>query len=561
MITIKSRVKKFLKSKIFYLLTAIVFIYSIVITASFIWFKNTQKKVPEIYQQEELVVESVFDTPEYYSFINSRSLQNLRDSSSYKNLLSSPDTEGLIESREFKSLFTSAALYSAPYNTQDVIRFIGSDQLRKFIGSDKLKILLRNPETGNLLKSHELGAVLDDQSTISLLRSPMMLALGIAMFQDVNINEILASSEWQGLLDSSEMQSLLNDPQILANLGGVSFLSNTVNTEASFIQSFSNWPRNYMQGEETMYEPGQTKVEVTDVNGKAIIVSVFMPWERHDNESSNLGVFSYIIRDSDGVYIVDPGPLYDIYTLPSKQKSTDYKIPNQVELLMKAINKHFADINNLKIKDIILTNWHPEHIEVAPALQLEAESQFGYKPPIRINDKDKEKRTPPNELFSLFFNQIGATAIFEQAGYSNVFWGSSLTNGIVLGNSGFTVIETPGYTNGSIALKNDNLGYVIVDDWAINTARGGMSLENGCEYIQERGCEIDDPQALLSSMGGCDTMLGGCDMTSGCSTDMLSGCDITSLTGCSLTTQEQDVYDTFLDSTSTSWFGSLFNFF
>jgi len=498
---------------------------------------------------QEPAVQAIVSTPEFEDFINSPSFQDLRNSSSYKNLLSSSTTSGLIKSTEFKSLYTSALLFYPPFDTKEATRFVGSSQLKNFIGSDELKNFLRSPEVGNLLRSGELNSVLEDQSTINLLRSPIILALGASLFQGVNINSVIDSGEWQSLLQSSEMQSLLNDPQIIANLGSLNF-SREVNTEASFLQSF-DWPRQYMQDEGTMFEPGQTKVELTDASGKAVIVSVFMPWEKHDNESSNLGVFSYLIRDADGVFVVDPGPLYDIYTLPSKQKGSTFQIPNQTNLLIAAIKKHFSDINRLRIKGIILTNWHPEHIEVAPILQIEAANQFGYKPTIRIHNKDKSKRNPPNEIFGLFFDQIGATAVFERAGFTNITWGADLANGSVLGNSGFTVIETPGYTNGSIALKNENLGYIIVDDWAINTARGGMSLESGCDYIQERGCEVDNPEALLSSMGGCSTMTGGCDM---------AGCDITSVTGCQLSNEENNLFDSFSDSTN-NWYDDFFNFF
>ena len=136
-------------------------------------------------------------------------------------------------------------------------------------------------------------------------------------------------------------------------------------------------------------------------------------------------------------------------------------------------------------------------------------------------------------------------------------------------------METPGYTKGSIALKNETLKYVIIDNWAANAVAPVSLGEGGCAaYMTERGCEIDDPQAMIDQMastgcsdetgcsvGGCGNDAIGCDVGMvagmlGCGSNLTGCMDMSSMVGCDLTPAEQDIYDQFLDMT-----GGLFDFF
>jgi len=121
-----------------------------------------------------------------------------------------------------------------------------------------------------------------------------------------------------------------------------------------------------------------------------------------------------------------------------------------------------AKILNIKLKYIVLTHCHVDHIAVAP----EIKSALGGK--ILIHSLDNDSLSNPEET------------LFENLGLENRYIkaDSRLNDGDILhlGNIEFKVIHTPGHTKGSICLYCQSEGFLISGDTLFSGTWGRTDL-------------------------------------------------------------------------------------
>jgi glyoxylase-like metal-dependent hydrolase (beta-lactamase superfamily II) len=194
---------------------------------------------------------------------------------------------------------------------------------------------------------------------------------------------------------------------------------------------------------------GTVQVLDRDADGRPLLARVALVHalpEFAENRMALGGTWSYLIRDGDGVLVLDVGPRYPLAwsLVPwASWKVLTPKLDGNAHIL-KAVETVYP---GCPITTIVLTHWHADHTEDAPALQRLAFERWGVRPPLRMTAADR-----PHRWRGLF--PIGAEAIFSAAGFhrSEWIWGLDLREGERLGKTGFRVLGMPGHTAGNIAL-------------------------------------------------------------------------------------------------------------
>lgn len=161
------------------------------------------------------------------------------------------------------------------------------------------------------------------------------------------------------------------------------------------------------------------------------------------------GTWCYFLADGNGVAVVDPGPRYPLawclvqWPAPKRLLAP---LPGECQIL-GTLDRLFRD---RPVTCILLTHWHPDHVEEAPALQARLAARWGNPPPLRIAAADRPSR-PGWPLAA------GAESVFRAAGYIpfSWTWGPDLANGETIGQTGFHVLAIPGHTRGTVALVDD----------------------------------------------------------------------------------------------------------
>jgi len=177
-------------------------------------------------------------------------------------------------------------------------------------------------------------------------------------------------------------------------------------------------------------------------NGKPQLVRVLLKFWLPIKRYPEMGVWSYIIRVNRGVVVFDVGA----------EKGFWIKRTKNVNVVIEAVKELFPD---LPIKEIVLSHYHYDHAGGAPLLQKRSQETWGFKPPIRIHQKDNEVKK------MLKVKKASLTALFEKSGVKDWSLGEYLTDGEVLRKSNWMVKHTPGHTSGAISLINGKEKIVI----------------------------------------------------------------------------------------------------
>lgn len=162
------------------------------------------------------------------------------------------------------------------------------------------------------------------------------------------------------------------------------------------------------------------------------------------------GVWSYLLKDTEGIIVFDTGPFYNTL-LGNKGKKT-----NNTQKIFDAIDITYGLI---PIKQIMLSHYHHDHSQNAADLQLENYRKYGTMPPIRIHKDDRGEK----KLLKVLKSGLGV--IHKKLGHNNVLYGKEVNHNENVGDTGFSIVHSPGHTHGSISLINHQEKVIITGWW------------------------------------------------------------------------------------------------
>lgn len=234
---------------------------------------------------------------------------------------------------------------------------------------------------------------------------------------------------------------------------------------------------------------GTSEVLRTDTSGKSTLARVFTASDAEGLTASLAPpVYVYLIGGSEGVVVWDATFLYpsssmfamfanlspediigiltgnlDLGQLMAKigERCNDpASLPEPLpgaQKIIEAVEKHFP---GQKIVEIDIPHWHVDHAENGPQLQQMAAAKWGFKPPLRIHERDKNYPDDDNgdgisgsEGDSLG----GAETVFAQACYKpgDWEWGPNLSDGEQLRGTSYKVMYAPEHTWGNSRVYSD----------------------------------------------------------------------------------------------------------
>jgi glyoxylase-like metal-dependent hydrolase (beta-lactamase superfamily II) len=190
------------------------------------------------------------------------------------------------------------------------------------------------------------------------------------------------------------------------------------------------------------------------------------------------GTWSYMVNAGDGVVILDTGMKYKTPSLllHGKRKHHMFRKTRNAEKIMYALGKVFP---KKPVKEILLTHFHQDHSEEAPALQKMIEEKFGSLPEIRSHKNELKKRK------MVFFKDFNLEKIFEEAGYDSWKLGKPLKDGEEIVGTNFKVVHLPGHTDGNIGFVNDKDKIAVVGSWYSESESESKFMQMAFHTINE----------------------------------------------------------------------------
>jgi glyoxylase-like metal-dependent hydrolase (beta-lactamase superfamily II) len=178
-----------------------------------------------------------------------------------------------------------------------------------------------------------------------------------------------------------------------------------------------------------------------DILAMRVLLKFWLPMKRYPEN----GVWSYLIKVKDGVVVFDIGA----------EKGFWIKRTKNVKAVMEAVEEYFPD---QKISDILISHYHYDHAGGAPLLQKMAEEKWGYKPAIRIHEKDCQVK----KIWKV--RKSSLVKLFEKSGVKSWKLGRWLKDGESVRGSEWIVKHTPGHTSGTVSLVNGR-EKIIIGSW------------------------------------------------------------------------------------------------
>ena len=159
--------------------------------------------------------------------------------------------------------------------------------------------------------------------------------------------------------------------------------------------------------------------------------------------------------------------------------------------------KQFVDNNKLKIKYIINTHGHLDHICGNDRLKAE------YKVPVLANFKDNDLIENVGREAAMFGFRMNPQSLPDQ----NIVDGDE----IHFGNSVLKVLEVPGHSRGSVALYSEAGNFVICGDALFCGSIGRTDLPGGSyaqliDSVKEKLFTLDRDCGVMPGHGGFTTV-------------------------------------------------------
>lgn len=210
-----------------------------------------------------------------------------------------------------------------------------------------------------------------------------------------------------------------------------------------------------------------------------VLLKFWLPFRKYPGN----GVWSYILKTNDGVVVFDVGA----------EKGFWIKRTKNVKVVIEAVKEYFP---GKSIREITLSHYHYDHAGGAPLLQKRAEEEWGYKPKIRIHEKDGEVKK------FMKIQKSTLVKLFEKSGVKDWTLGEWLCDGETLGNSNWIVKHTPGHTSGAVSLINEKEKILIggwlneeIENRLVRWAQNKIIDEDSASYIKTK-MEIDSLKGL-----------------------------------------------------------------
>lgn len=224
-------------------------------------------------------------------------------------------------------------------------------------------------------------------------------------------------------------------------------------------------------------EPGTVEVLRIDGEGNTTLARVYLPFNVSMgiplNIPINTAIWSYLIKGSEGVVVIDPG-------VKCESLSLDYSCDGDsldAQYVIDAVREHFP---GERISEIAFTHWHVDHAQNGPRLQQMAFNEWGSLPPLRIHPEDKADA-----------DQLYRDTGYEEGSWS---WGKALDEDSTLTGTTFRVLHLPGHTFGLVGFVSEDWKMGITDPSVFTSNDPFMALVG-----QFLGLINEDPDALEAS--------------------------------------------------------------
>lgn len=199
--------------------------------------------------------------------------------------------------------------------------------------------------------------------------------------------------------------------------------------------------------------PNSISEVVLKKNQQPLVVRVLLQFNLPLCPYPHFGVYSYLFKTKAGITILDTGPYWQrcMGLRPVFMRQT--KNP---ERILQTLEKYFP---KTKVNQIILSHYHFDHSETAPALQKELKKRFGFQPPIRVHHCELE----PKKYLKFF--KFNLEKVFKKAKFRNWTIGKPIKHNELLPGTDFKIQHTPGHTTGCISIVSKSKKVVFGPWW------------------------------------------------------------------------------------------------